>query len=117
MSVSNGDSTSGLISPYGNAQSQLQQHYNINPAQQQPHMSNYRSISQHTMAPPTTQAEPDIAGFEPWMGTLERYHMGLMDDLGQHNSSDIFSIDPAANSMNYMQALSAQPQIGAGAAW
>jgi Fungal specific transcription factor domain len=117
MSVSNGDSTSSLISPYGNAQSQLQQHYNINPAQQQPHMSNYRSMSQHTMAPPTTQAEPDIAGFEPWMGTLERYHMGLMDDLGQHNSSDIFSIDPAANSMNYMQALSAQPQIGAGAAW
>jgi hypothetical protein len=119
ISASNGDSTPGLNSPYSNTQPQLQQHYHINSSQQPTQISNYPSMAQHTMAPPNTQPEPsDNAAMEGWIHPLEQLRFELMDDFGQQGAGEVWGIDPAANSTNYMQAVWAQqPQIGAGAAW
>jgi hypothetical protein len=118
VSASNGDSTPGLNSPYGSNQSQLQQRYQTNSTQQQPQISNYPAMAQHTMAPPNTQQEPsDIGGFEGWIEPMEKVRIGLMDDFGQQAVGEFWGVDPAANSMNYMQTVWAQQPLGAGAAW
>jgi hypothetical protein len=117
ISASNGDSTPSLNSPYGNAQTQLQQHYQTNPAQQHPPMLNYASMAQHTMAPPNAQTEPSDNGvlFETWIKPIESLRMELMDNFNQQCVEESWGADGEANSMNYMAAVLAyQPQGGAG---
>ncbi|KAE9371251.1 hypothetical protein N431DRAFT_341817, partial [Stipitochalara longipes BDJ] len=115
-SLSNGDSTSGLNSPYGNAQSQLQQHYQTNPAQQHPQVSNYASMAQHTMAPPNTQPDPNDNGlFETWIKPIENIRMNLFDNFNQQGVEQGWDGDLDANSTNYMNAVLAyQPQVATG---
>jgi len=115
ISASNGDSTPGLNSPYGNAQSQLQQHYQNNSSQQPPQISNYPSIAQHTMAPPNTQPEYAENNFEGWIKTYEGISMNTgFDNFGQHDPPEAWPTYPDANpNPNYMQAVwNSQPQIG-----
>jgi hypothetical protein len=114
ISASNGDSTPGLNSPYGNIQSQLQQHYHNNPIQQPPHISTYPPVTQHTMAPPNTQPEY-TENFDGWIKTYESISMNTgFDNFGQHDPPETWPTFPDANpNPNYMQAVwNPQPQIG-----
>ena len=117
ISASNGDSTPGLNSPYVSAQPQLQQHYQTNPAQQQPQHPSYVSMAQHTMAPPNPQ--PDLP-FEPWIKNIEDLRMDLWDGFNQQSveeSEETLAGDVAAGSNNFMTHVNGyQPQVWA-AAW
>jgi hypothetical protein len=114
ISMSNGDSTPGLNSPYGNVQSQPQQQYQ-NSTQHRPTISNYPSIAQHTMAPPNTQPEYAELNFEGWIKTHEGISMNTgFDNFGQHDASETWPTYPDANhNQNYMQAVwNSQPVAG-----
>lgn len=70
MSASNGDSTSGLNSPYVSNQ--------LPYGSQPPHVATYPSIAQHTMAPPHSQAEyaaGDTEAYRKWIGDQEKITM------------------------------------------
>jgi hypothetical protein len=115
ISVSNGDSTSSLNSPYGTAQSQSQQNYQNHSAQHLPQISSYPSIVQQTMAPPNTQAEYAELNFEGWIKPYEGISMNTgFDNFGQHDAPENWPPYPDTKpNPNYMQAVwNSQPVAG-----
>jgi len=109
ISPSNGDSTSGLNSPYGNQQPQLYH-------QTQPrHIPSYPSVAQHTMAPPT----PILNGFvgteqeyDRWISSQESIRMNTgFDNFAQDLQMDAWNGYPVQQP-NFLQAVHFQPVAG-----
>lgn len=113
MSPSNGDSTSGLNSPYGNPQGPP-----YHPSAQPHHASNYPSIATHTMAPPAA----NMGGFtndqdyEKWILDQESIRMNTgFDNFAQDVAVENWHQFP--NQPNFLQAVHYVPQPVAGQTW
>ncbi|KAE8451704.1 hypothetical protein EG329_003161 [Mollisiaceae sp. DMI_Dod_QoI] len=104
ISASNGDSTSGLNSPYVNNQMPY--------GTSQAPVASYPSIAQHTMAPPHPQAEmPDENVYQKWIGDKESIRMNAgFDNFQQTIAMDSWPLQPdGMQNPNFIQAAWAVP--------
>lgn len=115
MSPSNGDSTSGLNSPYANPQAQL-----YHPASQPQHVVSYPSVAQHTMAPPTGTMVGFVGTdqeYDRWITNQESIRMNTgFDNFAQDLQLDQFNNYPIQQP-NFLQAVNFTPQPIAGQSW
>jgi hypothetical protein len=108
ISASNGDSNSGLSSPFSNHQPQP---YHTQPQ----HAASYPSIAQHSMAPPNPQIGyqiPPQQEFETWVKVQENITMNTgFDNFGQEFPMDSYPVHMGQNqNPNYLQAIHNIPQ-------
>lgn len=116
ISTSNGDSNSGLNSPFTSHQGQ--QPYHTQPQ----HAASYPSIAQHSMAPPNPQMTYQILPeqeFHTWAKGKENISMNTgFDNFGQEFPIESYPMYPGPNQTpNYIQALWGVPQAVVETGW
>lgn len=109
ISPSNGESNSGINSPYNNAQAQMY-HQSTQPQ----HAASYPSVTQHSMAPPNAnmiQYDTREHEYGPWIDGMESITMSGFDNFAQDQMNQYNQYSQQHN-MNYLAAINGSMPVG-----